>query len=55
MSIIREPLDVDFFVINKEPSKKDLEKISQFIRESKAKHAKKRKQPSGKKKKKPSK
>ena len=45
-----EPLDVDFFFINKEPSKKDLEKISQFIRESKAKQAKQRKPRSGNKK-----
>ena len=55
MSIIREPLDVDFFVIPGGPSKKEEAMISQFIRESKAKHAKQSKQRGGNKKKKPSK
>lgn len=55
MSIIREPLDVDFFVIPGGPSKKEEAMISQYIREFKAKQAKQRKKSSGNKKKKPSK
>jgi hypothetical protein len=55
MSIIREPLDVDFFVIPGGPSKKEEEMISQYIRECKAKQAKQRKPGGGNKKKKPSK
>jgi hypothetical protein len=49
-----EPLDVDF-IKSKEPSKKELERISQIIRELKAKQAKQRKPRGGNKKKKPSK
>ena len=55
MSIIREPLDVDFFVDPTPPSKKELEIISQHIRDFKAKPAKQRKKPASIKKKKPSK
>ena len=54
MSKSTYPLDPDI-IKSKEPSKKELEMISQFIRESKAKHAKQSKQRGGNKKKKPSK
>lgn len=45
MSIVREPLDVDFFVDPTPPTKEELELISQYIRDYKAKQAKKKKRP----------
>jgi hypothetical protein len=55
MSIIREPLEVDFFVIPTPPTKEELELISQYIRDFKAKQAKQKKRPSAKASKKSSK
>jgi hypothetical protein len=39
MGIVREPLDVDFFVDPTPPTEKELELISQFIRDFKAKQS----------------
>ena len=40
MGLIREPLDVDFYVQSKPLTKKEMEAISQHIQEYKAKIAK---------------
>lgn len=55
MPKMTEPLDVDFFFDPTPPTQKELEMISQYIRERKAKLAKQKKRPRAKQKKKPSK
>ena len=42
MGLIREPLDVDFYVDSRPLTKEEREKISQHIREYKAKMAKRK-------------
>jgi hypothetical protein len=39
MGLVREPLDVDFYVDPKPLTKEEKEAISKYIREYKAKHA----------------
>ncbi len=41
MGLIREPLDVDFYVVNRQPTKKELEMMSEHIRKYKENHSKK--------------
>ena len=47
MGLIREPLDVDFYVDPKPLTKAEREKISKHIREYKAKMAKRKKSQRG--------
>ena len=49
MGLIKEPLDVDFFVDPRPLTKKEEEAISNYIRNYKAKLAKRRPQPPEKK------
>ena len=53
MGLIREPLDVDFYVDPKPLTKQEREKISKHIREYKAKMAKRRDHKTSSKKKQP--
>lgn len=53
MGLIREPLDVDFYVDPRPLTKEEREKISQHIREYKAKMAKLKSHKTSSKKKKP--
>jgi len=51
MGLIREPLDVDFYVDPKPLTKEEREKISQHIRDYKAKMARRKKRSAASKKK----
>ena len=45
MGLIREPIDVDFSVINRLPTEEETKMISEYILKYKAAHAKKAKTP----------
>ncbi len=49
MGLIREPLDVDFYVDPTPPTAKDFEKISEYIRKHKEEYAQKQKANASKK------
>jgi hypothetical protein len=40
MGLIREPLDVDFYVVNRPPTEEESRMMSEFIKKDKAKRAK---------------
>ena len=40
MGLIREPLEVDFYVVNRPPTEEESRKMSEFIKKDKAQRAK---------------